>query len=49
MTQVMTPYTSRRLTHGLRISAFSVGMLLMMSAHADVIDWFGISNSAKPQ
>lgn len=42
MTQVMTQYMSRRLTHGLRIGALSIGMLLAMSAQADVIDWFGI-------
>lgn len=42
MTQVMTQYMSRRLTQGLRIGALSIGMLLAVSAQADVIDWFGI-------
>lgn len=42
MAQVMTHHMSRRLTHGLRIGALSIGMLLAMSAQADVIDWFGI-------
>ena len=42
MTQVMTQYASRRLTQGLRASALSIGMLLAVSAQADVIDWLGI-------
>ena len=42
MTQVMTQYMSRRVIQGLRLGTLSIGMLLAMSAQADVIDWFGI-------
>lgn len=42
MTQVMVPNMSRRFAPMARIGALSMGMLLAMSAQADLIDWLQI-------